>query len=360
MKVLMVIPSLGSGGAERVLSGLANDWIEKKACSIEIVILMQGDEFYHIDEKIKIHHLNYSANGSLKFFNLIKLLINLRGLIKSIKPDVCFSFIRQSNILTLLATKYLNCKVVISERDSPNAFVSKIYRYLRKKLYPSCSGIIVQTQEYKKFVLNEIGNLRQEVIPNPVRDIDIKNISRENIIISVGRLIPVKGHKYLLEAFSKCKNKDNWKLVILGDGVLKNDLLEQAKELNIQDKVELLGATKNVDEWLSKSSIFAFTSTSEGFPNALAEGMSAFLPCVSFDCTTGPRDLIKHNHSGYLVEVGDIDNFSLNLDNLIENSNLRNRMGYNAKEIANSLNFNKISNRYFDFLVEISYSGNGE
>ncbi|WP_168400401.1 glycosyltransferase family 4 protein [Acinetobacter indicus] len=358
MNLVFIIPSLGSGGAERVLSGLANDWISRKKCTIEIIVLMDSKDFYHIDERIKIHRLNYSAHGSLKLFNLIKLLLNLRSLIKLIKPDVCFSFIRQSNILTLLATKYLNCKVVITERDSPNAFVSKVYRYLRKKLYPSCSGIIVQTQEYKRFVLNEIGHLRLVVIPNPVRDIDTKNTSRENIIISVGRLIPVKGHKYLLEAFSKCKNKDDWKLVILGDGVLKNDLLKQAKELNIQDKVKLLGATKNVDEWLSKSSIFAFTSTSEGFPNALAEGMSACLPCVSFDCTTGPRDLIKPNHSGYLVEVGDIDNFALNLDILIENSNLRNCIGYNAKEMANSLNFYEISNRYFDFLTDIYYQTN--
>src|SRR5690606_37548169 len=148
------------------------------------------------------------------------------------------------------------------------------------------------------------------------------NANKENIIICVGRLIPVKGHKYLIEAFANCKNIDDWKLVFLGDGILKNELLQQVKNLNLEDNVKFIGATKNVDEWLSRSSIFAFTSISEGFPNALAEGMSASLPCVSFNCVTGPKDLIKHGYSGYLIEVGDIENFSLTLNMLMENAEL--------------------------------------
>ncbi|WP_313659471.1 glycosyltransferase [Acinetobacter variabilis] len=350
MKILMIIPSLGSGGAERVISGLANDWIVKKKCTLEIVVLMDSEDFYHINDNIRIHRLNYNAGGSLKLFNFFILLIKLKKLIESVKPDLCLSFVRQSNLLTLLATRNLNCKVVISERDSPQAFVSKFYNFLRKKLYPYCDGMIVQTQDYKKFVLDEIGNINQIVIPNPVRNISTINANKENIIICVGRLIPVKGHKYLIEAFANCQNIHDWKLVFLGDGILKNELLQQVKNLNLENNVKFVGATKNVDEWLSRSSIFAFTSISEGFPNALAEGMSASLPCVSFNCVTGPKDLIKHAHSGYLIEVGDIRNFSLTLDMLMENTELRNYIGFNAKEVANSLNFENISDQYFDFL----------
>ncbi|WP_336149007.1 glycosyltransferase [Acinetobacter radioresistens] len=349
----MIIPSLGSGGAERVLSGLANDWIARKSCTIEIVVLMKSDDFYEINKNIKIHRLNYNANNSSKIFSLIKLIVKLRALIQSVKPDICFSFIRQSNIITLLASRGIKCKVVISERDSPETPISSFYNYLRKKLYPLCDGLIVQTQFYKEFVLNNIGNINQQVIPNPVRDIFTENIIRENIIICVGRLIPIKGHKYLIEAFSKCINKDGWELVILGDGILRKQLLRQAEELGIQNQVKLMGATRQVDQWLAKSSIFAFTSLSEGFPNALAEGMSASLPCVSFNCITGPQDLIENEKNGFLVEVGDIDNFSKNLDILIQSKELRQKIGIRAKSVANNLNFIKISERYFSFLIEI-------
>lgn len=352
----MVIPSLGSGGAERVLSSLANDWIVRKNCKIEIVVLMAGNDFYKINKNIKIHRLNYSADNSLKIFSLIKLLVKLRALIISVKPDICFSFIRQSNIMTLIASKGLKCKVVISERDSPETVISSVYTYLRKKLYPLCDGMIVQTEAYKDFVFNKIGKINQQVIPNPVRDISTQNITRENIVICVGRLIPIKGHKYLIEAFSKCINKDGWELVILGDGILKDQLLGQAKELGIQNQVKLIGATRQVDQWLAKSSIFAFTSVSEGFPNALAEGMSASLSCVSFNCITGPKDLIENEKNGYLIEVGDVDNFSKKLDILMQSEKLRYEIGKNAKNVANSLDFIKISERYFLFLVEVSGS----
>ncbi|MCK4081106.1 glycosyltransferase family 4 protein [Acinetobacter radioresistens] len=358
MKILMIIPSLGSGGAERVLSGLANDWIVRKNCAIEIVVLMKSNDFYEINKNIKIHRLNYSTNNASKIFSLLKLIIKLRALIQSIKPDICFSFIRQSNIITLLASIGIKSKIFISERDSPETPVSKFYTYLRKKLYPLCDGLIVQTEFYKKFVFKKIGNINQKVIPNPVRDISTENVTRQNIVISVGRLIPIKGHKYLIEAFAKCMNREGWELIILGDGILKDQLLQQAEELGIYHQVKLIGATRQVDQWLAKSSIFAFTSVSEGFPNALAEGMSASLPCVSFNCVTGPEDLIENEKNGYLIEVGDIENFSKRLDILMQSEKLRHTIGVSAKSVANNLDFIKISDRYFLFLTESLSSKN--
>lgn len=353
MKILMIIPSLGSGGAERVLSSLANDWVKRKKCDIELAILMDSKDFYTIDKNIKVHRIGYIPGSSNKVLGIFNLALNLRKLIKDIKPDVCFSFIRGSNIVTLISTLGVPTKVVISERDSPKTPVSKFYNYLRKILYPLCNGLIVQTNDYKDFVVNSIGNINQVVIPNPVRDINTNKNSREKIIISVGRLIPVKGHKYLIDAFSKCKSNQDWKLVILGEGALRKDLEQQINKLNLQDKVVLVGAVHNVDDWLRKSSIFAFTSLSEGFPNALAEAMSASLPCVSFDCITGPKDLIEHEESGYLVDVGNVSDFSNKLDILMGSKKLREEFGEKSKITANTLDLKSISERYFAFLVEV-------
>lgn len=357
MKVLMVIPSLGSGGAERVLTGLANDWISKNKCTLEIILLMDSDDFYQVDNRIKIHRLNYAAGGAFKIIKLLILLFKLRALIKDIKPDICLSFIKESNILTILATRWLNLKVIISERNSPLAPISKLYKTLRKNLYTQANGLIVQTQEYKDFVLREIGSINQEIIPNPVRNIHCLNEHKEKIIINVGRLIPVKGQSYLLEAFARCQNADDWRLVILGEGVLKQELIAQAKRLGIGQRVTFIGATKEVDQWLCHSSIFAFTSTSEGFPNALAEAMSASLPCVSFNCVTGPKELIQDNINGYLIEVGDVNTLINRLECLIGSESLRQKLGFNAKKSIESLDFDNISERYFSFLLKINSFG---
>ena len=157
----MIIPSIGSGGAERVLSSLANDWVKRQKCDIELADLMNSKDFYTIDKNIKVHRIDYMPGSSNKALGIFNLALNLRKLIKDIKPDICFSFIREINIITLISTLGIETKVVISERDSPKTPVSKFYNYLRKFLYPLCNGLIVQTNDYKDFVVNSIGNINQ-------------------------------------------------------------------------------------------------------------------------------------------------------------------------------------------------------
>lgn len=349
MKILMVIPSLGGGGSERVLSSLANDWTVNGICKVEIVVLTNTPDFYVIDDRIKIHRMGY-AGGRFKALALITTFLKLRLLIKNTKPDICLSFLRQSNIITLLSTIGLKNSVFISERDSPLVKVPKFFNILRKKLYPRANGIIVQTEDYKNFALKNLYSHNVAVIPNPVRDIKCNSDKREKIIINVGRLIPEKGQKYLLEAFSLCEKADEWKLVIVGDGILRDALVNRAKELGIDRRVTFVGTTKDVDHWLCKSSIFAFTSISEGFPNALAEAMSASLPCVSFNCMTGPKELITNDSNGYLVEVGDISTFADRIDRLMESEVNRKRLGIKAKESTERLDLTHISKQYFSFL----------
>lgn len=349
MRIIMIIPSLGGGGSERVLSSLVNDWTVNEICEVEVVVLTNTPDFYVIDDRVKIHRMGY-VGGRFKVLGLIKTFLKLRMLIKDTDPDICLSFLRQSNIITLLSTVGLKKSVFISERDSPLVKVPKTLNLLRKKLYPRANGIIVQTEDYKNFVLKSSYSRNVAVIPNPVRDIRCDSDKREKIIINVGRLIPEKGQKYLLEAFSMCENVDEWKLVIVGDGILKNALVNRAKELGIDRRVTFVGTTKDVDHWLCKSSIFAFTSISEGFPNALAEAMSASLPCISFNCITGPKELITDDFNGYLVEVGDVSTFADRINKLMDSEVNRKRLGMKAKESTERLNLTHISKQYFDFL----------
>ncbi|WP_180002635.1 MULTISPECIES: glycosyltransferase [Acinetobacter] len=350
MKLLMIIPSLGSGGAERVISSLANDWVVKRKCELHMVIFTDTKDFYKINRDIKVYRLNYNSNSKNKIFCLINLILQLRKIIININPDVCLSFLRESNILIIIASLGLNKKIFISERDSPLTSIPQYYKILRKKLYPLATGIIAQTMDYKFFIDNEINASKSVVIPNPIREINTLDLNREKIIVNVGRLVPEKGQKYLLEAFALCKKRQGWKLVLVGDGVLRSILEKKVKDLDLSGQVFLVGKSNNVDDWLVKSSIFAFSSISEGFPNALAEAMSAGLPCVSFDCVTGPSDLIEHGTNGFLVETKNIQKFSEYLDLLMEKEELRESIGLQAKLMSKRLNFDVISDQYFKYI----------
>lgn len=355
MKLLFVIPSLGSGGAERVASTLINEWAVKKNITIDIIVLNEGDDFYLLNPNVNVHKLNYKGGQRAirKLISLFILLFKLHFVINKINPSVILSFIREANIFTLLATLLTKNKVVISERDSPSAHVSWGYNILRKITYPWAKSLIAQTTDYKNYISTIVDKSNIVVIPNPIREIIFNEIPREKIILNVGRLIHEKGQLLLLQAFSKIKDNNDWKLVILGGGVLKDVLLQEAEKLNIRDRVHLMGVSDNVDDWLNRASIFAFSSISEGFPNALLEAMVAGVPCVSFNCISGPKDIIVNGKNGYLVEVGNIDEFAKKINFLINNEQTRNSFSSESMLIAKKYTVDSIAEQYFSTLEAV-------
>lgn len=355
MKAFIIIPTLTTGGAERVAAELCNNWsqIEKKI-NVHLVLLVDEEVFYPINENVIIHKLNYKVNskGFLKFISLLNLFFKLRKLTKKEKPIFVLSFMNKYNVFVLITLLRTGFKIIVSERDSPTEKIPKIISFLRRLTYKSSFGVLCQTKLSKEFILRETGNNNVIAIPNPIMAIkESLPFEKENIILNVGRLVDKKGQKYLLESFARLKS-NNWKLVILGDGPLKNDLISLSESLNIADKVVFNGTTKNVDEWYQKSSIFAFTSILEGFPNALAEAMAYGLPCVSFDCNTGPREIINHGVNGFLTQEKDIVDFSDKLQMLIDDEVLREKIASEASKIKNLLNSKTISQLYLDFCMK--------
>jgi GalNAc-alpha-(1->4)-GalNAc-alpha-(1->3)-diNAcBac-PP-undecaprenol alpha-1,4-N-acetyl-D-galactosaminyltransferase len=232
---------------------------------------------------------------------------------------------------------------------SPVRNRTPLERFARKILYPKADGIICMTEQAKEIILRETGAKNIAVIPRPLKQMHGPgSVNRTKTILNVGRLHPDKGQGDLIEAFAKLKH-DEWNLVFLGDGPSKKNLMEKCKRLNVVERVSFAGSVSDVDSWYYSSSIFAFTSYNEGFPNALSEAMHASMACVSYDCVSGPKEMINDQVSGLLVPVGDIDSMTQALDRLIENKDFREVLGRNANRDSARFCLENIALRILNF-----------
>lgn len=352
LKIILIIPTLKQGGAERVMSELANEWAKTGDNDVHLILLTAGDLFYSLNDRVVVHRLGFENRNLLdKVKSEFQIFFRLRKLLKSLNPDFILSFMIKYNIFTLLASTFLNSRVFVSDRSNPQKKVPFLLSLLQKVTYKYATGIIAQTTLAKNVLEKSTKNKNVRVIPNPLRNVKLyPHLQRRKAIINVGRLIDAKGQAYLLQSFSKLSDK-SWELIILGEGPLREELTNMTKELSIEGRVSMPGSKTNVDEWLAISSIFAFPSISEGFPNALVEAMAAGLPCVSFDCDAGPRDIIQNNKNGYLVNLKDTDLFKDKLEMLIKNDELRDGIGKEALSIRDSLEVEKIAMDYLTFCL---------
>jgi len=357
LKILFLIPSLQIGGMERVMSQLLIEFSKKN--NIEIHLMLYGktrEIVYDIPESIIIHKPPFKFNNSIRFLHTLKTLKYLRKETKNIHPDTILSFGEIWNNLVLLALFKLKYPIYISDRNKPGKSLGKLQDYLRRKLYPNVTGIIAQTKYAKDFYSEFITTNKISVIGNPIKILDEKvNIKKENIVLTVGRLIKTKHHDELIKLFLRL-NKSEWKLILVGGDALNDNLSTSLQNLIDENKankqVILAGQQTDVATYYRKSKIFAFTSSSEGFPNVIGEAMSAGLPVISFDCVAGPSDMIENNVNGLLIDLFNYNEFEKKLSLLMEDENLRFRLGEKAKESIKRFDRSAIADSYFEFITQ--------
>jgi len=355
-KICLVIPSLHLGGMERVMSELAGYFSKIEHFETHLTLYGRKPEiFYQIPQDVVIHKPPFVFKNKYQFYFAIKTLFYLRKEIKKIYPDSILSFGEYWNNFVLLALTGLKFPVFVSDRWRPDKTPRFPHNILRKILYARAAGIIVQThlafEIYRKFIPRD----KIKVIANPIRNIILGNPDeKENIILSAGRLIETKHFDRLIHIFLKL-NAPRWKLIIAGGDAIKQRNFEKLNQLihnfNAQDRILLTGYVNNMDSLYQKSKIFAFTSSSEGFPNVIGEALSAGLPVVAYDCIAGPSEMIQDGVNGFLVPVFDDGAFVLKLQLLIDNEALRNQMSINAVKSIKKFDINKIGKEYLDFIL---------
>ncbi|MRI83364.1 MAG: glycosyltransferase family 4 protein [Nitratiruptor sp.] len=340
MKIGFVIYSLGSGGAERVLSELANYLVGHH--EVYIFTLSNSEPFYQLDKKV--HH--FPLDIAKKPKNLIDRLRLISHRIKAIREaievhgiDVVISFMTQTNILSIIAAKLARRRVIVSERIVHH-FYSRWIRTLRNFIYRFADFVVVQTRAdalHYRFLKNI------QIIPNPVRynGCERNEISnKEPIVLGVGRLTQQKQFDLLIDVFCSMKLQ-GWRLVIVGDGQERQRLLSQ-KERCFQAKVDLVGREEDVFQWYKRASIFVLSSQKEGFPNVLLEAMACGCAVVSFDCPYGPGEIIENGVNGILVENQNKAALKEAIERLIYDEALRRRLSARAVEVREKYSIDKI------------------
>lgn len=337
--ITMVIRSLTFGGAERIMSMMANYW-DSQGVKITFIVSTHESEIDYCElnpsiEKIRLPLEKPNLMHSLGFPWSLRAL---RREIKKAGHPIVLSFMDRSNIPVILASMGLGKKVIVAERIDPRTQGHKFIRRLLMRIcYPMADAVTVLTKNVKRewadrFVKNE----KVHVIHNPVRPEDNKNIPAphwvpEKFICCMGRLHRQKGFDLLFtllpEIFAKYPQ---YRLVILGEGIERPCLEEQIKELGLEDKVLMPGFVPNPYAILRKADLFVFPSRWEGFPNALMEAMSLGLPAISFDCHSGPSVLINHDVNGILVPRENGQELKKQIERLLDDRDLRLALGAQA------------------------------
>lgn len=355
MKILFAIDTLGKGGAERVITNLANYFIKEN--DVSIMTLRNVPTEYELNEKISIVNIQQDGKYKNKIIREIKNINKIKHEIERSSPDIIITFLPAITYRLMIANIINKKKVIISVRNDPKIEYNNIIKKtLMKILYTRANGFIFQTEEAKSFFSKKI-QMKSEIIPNPINESFIEKPfggERKKEIVSVGRLEEQKNHKMLIKAFSRISEEyKDYKLIIYGEGNERENLEKLITDLNLVDKVLLPGKVDNIKEKIYNASAFILSSDYEGMPNALMEAMALGIPVISTNCPCGgPRFLINNNKNGILVPIKDEEKMKIAIEKLLGDRKFANSISTNASKISIELHPKKINKKWENFIKE--------
>lgn len=337
-----------SGGIERVTANLANRW----CVSHDINILVSGNEidsFYPLDSRIDIQGLGiemYKKNPLSVFIWILSIIVCLYKYLRTNKIDIILGVWTSMAVCSIISGYLQNVKTIACEHIAYD--VTKLpLRIMRRIFYPYATSVVTLTIadkiKFERYCRNVF------CIPNTV-SICASSLPDYNNkrVIAVGRLVRQKGFDLLISSWNRIhKSFPDWELVIIGGNIGADDnsilIHNLIKKFSLQGIVKILPPTKEIlDEYL-KSSIFVLSSRFEGLPMVMLEAMSIGLATISFDCPTGPKDVIENEVNGILVPMGDIEKLAEGLGRIMDDVKLREELGHAAKTSIN-VHFNSKNN----------------
>jgi glycosyltransferase involved in cell wall biosynthesis len=361
-KIFFLIPAFRGGGAERVISNIANN-LDRKKFEVGIITISEGGHKYLLSEDVK--HFNLGKKKAREaIFSLIRLL-------RKEKPDVVVATVIQSIIILYLTSFFIKKETTIVSRlanhySKTMESQKSVQRTLFKKALLASDHIITISHEMEQDLLDNIKIEPQKIqmIYNPI---DIKSIqekaqeeapaelfNKRPVLTACGRLAEQKGFSYLIKAFGEIKKEfSNAQLLIIGEGELKEELQNLAASVGVEEDTHFLGFQNNPFKYTSRSDIFVLSSLYEGLPSALLEAMACGVPIVSTDCPSGPKEILENGKNGQLVKWGNINELVSGIRNLLNNKELQENYRQRGKNKVMEFSIKEIIKDYNNFIEKI-------
>ena len=330
-KVIIFNPSIEDGGVEKNLYIIAN-YLVKKKVQIDLISsdISKKNKFH---SKINFIHSNYFVKkNSSRYIKYISCLVTL---IKKIYKDrKCLILAFQANIYAIIICWLLNIKIIARLNTAPqgwdhNYLKNKIYSYFIKK-----ADIVVVNSSYFKKEVDKRYDINSLLIHNPFEFSKIKKLSLKKIkynfdknktnLINVGRMTEQKDQMTLIKSLTKIHNKDKVMLTIIGKGTKKKELIEFAKNNNLEENVNFLNYQNNPYPYINAADIFVLSSKFEGSPNVLIEAQIFNKYIFSTNCPTGPKEILKNYKKSKLFNVGDYKKLAILINNFKKKTFIKN------------------------------------
>lgn len=330
--VLIVAPSFMGGGAEKVAVNLANQYASDGIDVTLLVVRPEGPYREQVASSVRVVDLD--SNGLFSsFFEVFKML-------RALKPNKVLSVIREINVLVGISRFFVRIeRVVFREANTlDHIYRSSFYKrwawfFLMRVSYNNADLVVANSEGTSQHLLESkiVEKAKIRVIDNPVLPPNIDGLLSARIydcwlqdpnlkvILSVGRLHKQKNQGLLIKAFSVvAKEMSNARLIILGEGVEAEGLLELAKRKGVADKMKIIPFQKNPYPYYKHADVFVLSSDYEGFGNVIVEALSSGNPVISTNCPGGPRSILADGKYGVLVEAGNVEALSLAIFKVLE------------------------------------------
>jgi len=370
----------GHGGAQRVASILADEFIQDGHNVAVLSINEQANAPSYFSDKVNVHVLHkdgYRApiakeiSSNLKALKVKTVLseVKRRVQLRKRRKDVerFFASYGESEVFVIVIQVWgmqwlqpllynQNIKIIGQSHESYIASKGS-HRYKRiLKYYRQVSKFLLLTKkDAEHFEGQGFSNVRVMYNPSPFRtNSNPDDLYSHKRIVSTGRLIEDKGFDVLIEAFAKAAlDIPEWKLHIYGEGPAKKSLQALIKGLGMDGRIILEGQIADVQSVLKQSSFFVLTSKAEGLPMSLIEAQSCGLPCISTDCAPGIREIVDEYNNGYIAPIGDVPVISRQIKRLASDPTLFNSLSRNAYDHSAKFEKGEIKNQWYNLFEEL-------
>lgn len=359
MRLAIVVSSLGGGGAERAVVTLSAE-LARRGKDVVVMTYADVPDVYALDAAVRRERLRPEVGAPVRWLDVIgqwRRVAELRRALAAATPDVVLGVMDGTNELVLVASRGLGVPVVVVCQSDPRAqaHASRRWEIARRLTYPLADRVVFLNEAQARWARGHFTRWRAEAIPNPV---EVPPPGRDGTrvdpgwactrtLVAMGRLSREKGFDLLVEAFARCAPaRPDWGLLVLGEGPERAALEAQAARLGVADRIRLPGLANPPFATLRAADLFVMSSRYEGQGLALIEAMACGLGAVSFDCPSGPREIIRPGVDGVLVPPGDVHALAAALSDLMGDPARREAMGREAVDVVQRFGVGLIADRW--------------